>query len=155
MGGRVRVFSVLGAGSTVRLTVPLTLAIIDGMLIGCAGERFIVPTRSIVESIRGDARMLVTYAGRHEVVDIRGALYPLVRLHAALDLRARSATLGDGLILVVEGITRRFAVLVDEVVSRQQVVIKAMDSRLVDTRLYSGACILDSGDGRDAPGSAA
>jgi two-component system chemotaxis sensor kinase CheA len=170
MGGRVRVSSVTGAGSTVRLTVPLTLAIIDGMLIGCGGERFVVPTRSIVESIRAESRMLVTYAGRHEVVDIRGELYPLVRLHPVLDIPARSVRIEDGLILVVEGITRRFAILVDEVVSRQQVVIKAMDDRLVDTRFYSGACILADGhaglilnidallaqsDGREATGGAA
>jgi two-component system chemotaxis sensor kinase CheA len=170
MGGRVRVASVPGAGSTVRLTVPLTLAIIDGMLIGCADERFVVPTRSIVESIRAESRMLVTYAGRHEVVDIRGELYPLVRLHQVLDIPTRSARIEDGLLLVVEGITRRFAILVDEVVSRQQVVIKAMDDRLVDTRFYSGACILADGhaglilnidallaqsDGREATGGAA
>ena len=170
MGGRVRVDSTAGRGSTIRLTVPLTLAIIDGMLIGCEGERFVVPTRSIVESIRPDPRMLVTYAGRHEVVDVRGVLLPLVRLQRALDLGGPPRAPRDGLLLVVDGITRRFAILVDEVVSRQQVVIKAMDGRLVDTRCFSGACILADGraglilnidallahpEGREAAGGAA
>lgn len=170
MGGRVRVDSVAGQGSVIRLTVPLTLAIIDGMLIGCEGERFVVPTRSIVESIRPDPRMLVTYAGRHEVVDVRGVLLPLVRLQRALVLGGEMRDPRDGLLLIVDGITRRFAILVDEVVSRQQVVIKAMDGRLMDTRFFSGACILADGraglilnidallafpEGRDAAGGAA
>jgi two-component system chemotaxis sensor kinase CheA len=68
-----------------------------------------------------------------------------VRLHEALDVVPRATDLTDGLLLIVDGITRRFAILVDEVVSRQQVVIKAMDARLVDTRFYSGACILADG----------
>jgi two-component system chemotaxis sensor kinase CheA len=145
MGGRVRVDSTPGRGSMVRLTVPLTLAIIDGMLIGCGGERFIVPTLTIVESIRPEANMVVTFAGRHEVVDVRGALVPLLRLDRALDLQGAAQDPRDGLLLIVDGLTRRFAILVDEVISRQQVVIKAMDTLLVDTRFYSGACILADG----------
>ncbi len=145
MGGRVRVDSTPGRGSTVRLTVPLTLAIIDGMLIGCGGERFIVPTLTIVESIRPVTGMVVTFAGRHEVVDVRGALMPLLRLDRALDLQGAAQDPREGLLLIVDGLTRRFAILVDEVISRQQVVIKAMDSLLVDTRFYSGACILADG----------
>ena len=84
--GKIEIDSVPGAGTTFRIFLPLTLAIIDGMLIGCGDERFVVPTRSIVESIRAESRMLVTYAGRHEVVDVRGVLLPLVRLQRALDL---------------------------------------------------------------------
>jgi two-component system chemotaxis sensor kinase CheA len=145
MGGRVRVDSVAGKGATIRLTVPLTLAIIDGMLIGCAGERFIVPTRSIVESLRIDPKMILSYGGRQKVVDVRGTLLPLVRLDRTLDLRSVDSDIQDGLVLILDGITRRYALLVDEVVSRQQVVIKAMDSRLIDTRFYSGACILADG----------
>lgn len=145
MGGRVRVLSAPGQGSTVRLTLPLTLAIIDGMLIGCGAERFVVPTRSIVESVRPTEAMLVQYGGRAEAVNLRGTLLPLVRLDRVLGLQARATALHEGLCLVLEGISRRFALLVDEVVSRQQVVIKAMDARLVDLRLYSGACILADG----------
>ncbi len=145
MGGRVRVESRPGQGSTIRLTLPLTLAIIDGMLISCTGERFIVPTRSIVESLRPAAVRVVHYAGRHTMVDVRGTLLPLVRLDRSLGLRMVDTPVQDGLLLVVDGITRRFALLVDDVVSRQQVVIKAMDGRLIQTPFYSGACILADG----------
>jgi two-component system chemotaxis sensor kinase CheA len=145
MGGRVRVDSIAGQGSNIRLTVPLTLAIIDGMLIACAGERFVVPTRSIVESIRPDAKMLLGHAGRNRVVDVRGTLLPLVRLEKVLQLRKEESDIRDCLLLVVDGITRRFALLVDEVVSRQQVVIKGLDERLIETRFYNGACILADG----------
>jgi two-component system chemotaxis sensor kinase CheA len=76
---------------------------------------------------------------------VRGALVPLLRLDRALDLQGAAQDPRDGLLLIVDGLTRRFAILVDEVISRQQVVIKAMDALLVDTRFYSGACILADG----------
>ncbi|WP_160309044.1 chemotaxis protein CheA, partial [Anaeromyxobacter sp. PSR-1] len=145
MRGRVTVASRAGGGTTFRLVLPLTLAIIDGMLVSCGGETYILPSLSIVESLRPADDTIRRAAGRGEVIDVRGEILPLLRLHRLLGARERAAGTDDLRVVVVEGLGRKVGLVVDEVVTQQQVVIKPLGSGLGDTDFLSGAAILSDG----------
>ncbi|HUK66234.1 MAG TPA: chemotaxis protein CheA [Anaeromyxobacteraceae bacterium] len=143
--GRVVISSVPGAGTRFKLVLPLTLAIIDGMLVACGEERYIIPTLSIVESIKPDAKMLVSFAQKNEMINLRGEILPLLRLDRLFELTGAKSDPSDALVVVVEAMGRRIGLLVDEVVTQQQVVIKTLGEGLGRTRFLSGAAILSDG----------
>jgi len=145
MRGRVIVSSIPGQGTRFKMVLPLTLAIIDGMLVASGRERYIVPTLSIVESIRPERSMLLTLAGHSEMINLRGEVLPFFRLDRLFGLTGARGDPTQALVVVVEGAGRRFGVLVDEVVAQQQVVIKSMGSGLSATPFVSGAAILSDG----------
>jgi two-component system chemotaxis sensor kinase CheA len=143
--GRVGVTSRPGHGTTFRLTLPLTLAIIDGMLISCARERYIIPSLSIVESLRPTAQMVSRMPVKGELLSLRGEILPLLRLRDLLELDGEELALEDGRVVVVEGLGRKVALAVDDVVAQQQVVIKPLGSGVGDADVFSGAAILSDG----------
>jgi len=145
MRGRVVIASTPGQGTRFKMILPLTLAIIDGMLVAAGSERYIVPTLSIVESIQPDRTMLLTLAGQAEMINLRGEILPLVRLDRLLRVGGAKANPTEALVVVMEGVGRRFGVLVDEVVAQQQVVIKNMGAGMRETPFVSGAAILSDG----------
>jgi two-component system chemotaxis sensor kinase CheA len=145
MRGRIAISTVPGQGTTFKLVLPLTLAIIDGMLVACGEERYIVPTLSIVESIQPDASMLVSLARTNEMINLRGEILPLLRMDRLFNVRGAKAAATEALVVIVEGVGRRVGLLVDEVVAQQQVVIKTLGSGLRDTPFVSGAAILADG----------
>ncbi len=144
MRGRIRISSRLGEGTTFRLVLPLTLAIIDGTLISCGGETYIVPTLSIIESIRPTAKMIRSPCHSGELLQLRGKTYPLHRLAKLLDIDGAQERLGDSHAVLIEAASHSFALLVDSVVSQQQVVIKRLEQR-IRNRAFSGAAILSDG----------
>jgi two-component system chemotaxis sensor kinase CheA len=143
--GRVTIHSRPGHGTTFKLVLPLTLAIIDGMLVACGEERYIIPTLSIVESLRPDRQMLVTMAQVNEMVNLRGEILPLLRLDALFGVEGARTDPTQALVVVVEGVGRRVGLLVDEVVAQQQVVIKTLGEGLGDTPYVAGGAILSDG----------
>jgi len=145
MRGRVVISSTPGAGTSFKLVLPLTLAIIDGMLVACGAERYIIPTLSIVESIQPDRKMLVSLAQRNEMINLRGEILPLLRLDRLFGLEGAKSDPTEALVVVVEGSGRRIGLLVDEVVTQQQVVIKNLGEGMGRTRYVSGAAILSDG----------
>jgi two-component system, chemotaxis family, sensor kinase CheA len=145
MRGRVVITSTPGAGTTFKLVLPLTLAIIDGMLVACGAERYIIPTLSIVESIQPDRKMLVSLAQTNEMINLRGEILPLLRLDRLFELDGAKKDPTEALVVVVEGVGRRIGLLVDEVVTQQQVVIKSFGEGMGNTRFMSGAAILSDG----------
>jgi two-component system chemotaxis sensor kinase CheA len=145
MRGRVGITSAPGQGSTFRLILPLTLAIIDGMLVACGSEQFIIPTLSIVESLKPSPQMLVTLGKAAEFINLRGEILPLVRLGALFNIPDARADATDALVVVIETMERRICVLVDEVLTQQQVVIKSMGSAMHEARHFSGAAIMSDG----------
>ena len=145
MRGRVVISSTRGAGTRFKIILPLTLAIIDGMLVACGQERYIIPTLSIVESIQPDRKMLVSLAQSNEMINLRGEILPLLRLDRLFDLPGARTDPTEALVVVVEGVGRRIGLLVDEVVTQQQVVIKTLGEALPRTRFLSGAAILSDG----------
>ncbi len=145
MRGRIDVGSKPGQGTSVRLVLPLTLAIIDGMLIACGPERFIVPSLSIVESLRPTAGMLYSLGEREEFVDVRGELLPLFRLGKLFNVPGAVSDPTQALVVVVESGGRKIVLMADDVLAQQQVVIKPLGAGLPDSDHFSGAAILSDG----------
>jgi two-component system, chemotaxis family, sensor kinase CheA len=145
MRGRVTVSSRPGQGTTFRLILPLTLAIIEGMLVQCGKETYIVPSLSIVESLRPTDDMISVGAGRVEIVNVRGQVLPLLRLARLLGT-GEERPASEGRVVVVEGLgNKKVGVLVDDVITQQQVVIKPLGAGLDGIDYLSGAAILADG----------
>ncbi len=145
MRGRVMISTEKGKGTTFKLVLPLTLAIIDGMLVASGSERYIIPTLSIVESIQPRRDMLFALADRHEVINVRGEILPLLRLDQLFQIDDAKQDPTEGLVVVVETVGKKMGLVVDDVVAQQQVVIKSLGSGMSQTRLVSGAAILSDG----------
>jgi two-component system, chemotaxis family, sensor kinase CheA len=145
MRGRVSIASVPGSGTTFKLVLPLTLAIIDGMLVTCGDERYILPTLSIVESLQPTPEMLGTAVNGHEFVKLRDQVLPLFRLGRLLEVYGAERDTSDSLIVIVEGVGRKVGLLVGEVVAQQQVVIKSLGDEIGRSRFISGAAVLSDG----------
>ncbi len=143
--GRVMIDSVPGEGTTFTMVLPLTLAIIDGMLVACGGERFIIPTLSVIESVRPDRSMVFSVTGRGEIMNLRGETFPLFRLSRLLGIAGAAADPTGALVVVVESRGKKLGLLVDDVLNQQQVVIKSLGEGLPEVRYLSGAAIMSDG----------
>jgi len=144
--GKVEIKSVAGQGTTFTIVLPLTLAIIDGMLVGVGEDRYIIPTLSVRESFRPRPGMVSTVHERGEVVSVRGRLTPLLRLGQHLGTPYRAVDPTEGIIVVVESGNAARGILVDELLGKQEVVIKNLGETFRKQDLLAGAAIL--GDGR-------
>lgn len=145
MRGRVMVSSTPGQGSVFKLILPLTLAIIDGMIVSCGSERYIIPSLSIVESLQPRRDMISTLAGHQELLNVRGEMLPLFRLSSLFGIEGAQEDATQALAVVVESMGRKVGLLVDDVVTQQQVVIKPLGSGIGDTETFSGGAILSDG----------
>jgi len=146
--GSVEIHSTPGKGSVFSMRLPLTMAIIDGMVVRVGAQRYIVPTLNIVRSFRPQEKDLTTVLGKGEVAKVRDALLPIYRLRRVFDLKEGCDRLADGLLLVLENGKRRACIFVDEILGQQQVVIKTLGESQPQIRGVSGGAIL--GDGRVA-----
>jgi two-component system chemotaxis sensor kinase CheA len=126
--------------------LPLTLAIIDGMLVRIDKDKFIIPTLSIIESIRPEKKDIYTVEGSGEIVNVRGKILPLVRLNRIFRLKSEKQEPWEGLVVVVESEGRRCCLFVDDLIGQQQVVIKSLGEKLRNVKGIAGGAIL--GDGR-------
>ncbi|MEI8041446.1 MAG: chemotaxis protein CheA [Verrucomicrobiota bacterium] len=144
--GKIEVRSTPGKGSTFSIHLPLTLAIIDGLIFSVGTERFIVPTLCVRESFRPTAAMLSTVHGRGEMVSVRGQLSPLVRLYEQFGLQPDSTDPMQSIIIMVETNRHHRCLLVDRLIGKQEVVIKGLGNTFKQSRGLAGAAIL--GDGR-------
>ncbi|HWD18792.1 MAG TPA: chemotaxis protein CheA [Verrucomicrobiae bacterium] len=145
--GQVDVSSAPGKGSLFKLIVPLTLAIIDGLIVKLGAERFIIPTLSVRESFRPQKGMVSTVQGRGEIVNVRGRLIPLLRLSQLFSVEGAAADPTEGVIVVVTTGSAVKCLLVDSLAHRQEVVIKSVGDLVRRTNpAVAGAAIL--GDGR-------
>jgi two-component system chemotaxis sensor kinase CheA len=143
--GSVVIDSKAGQGSVFKMRLPLTLAIIDGMVIRIGGQRFIIPIVTITESFRPQAKEIVTVRGQTELVQLRGGLLPIYRLHRIFDIPEATQRLEDGILVVAEGKGRRIALMVDELLGQQQVVIKRLGNMFDAMKAVSGGAILGDG----------
>lgn len=144
--GRVEIKSVEGEGTTFYLKLPLTLAIVDGLVVGVGRERYILPIHSVNEMFRPMENQVSTVQGSGEMVMIRNRLLPLIRLHRALGVRPKSEEVMQTLLIVAETEGRRFVLMVDEFIGKQEVVIKSLGASIRNTPGIAGGAIL--GDGR-------
>ncbi|MEO5812625.1 MAG: chemotaxis protein CheA [Rhodanobacter sp.] len=145
LGGSVRVRSAAGKGSTFTITLPLTLAIIEGLVTAVGSERYILPLISVVESMRLRADAVRRIAGGGEVFSFRGAYLPMLRLHKVFSCADAVTAVAGGIVVVVEDGMRRVGLLVDALVGQQQAVIKSLEAHYQRVRGISGATILSDG----------
>lgn len=145
LGGKVVLMSVPGKGSTFQIKLPLTMAIVDGMLVKVGSERYIIPTIAISESIKPKPDQLSTVVERGEVMNVRGELIPLVRLHQLFGIDENHREVTDGLVIIVGTEKEHRGLMVDDLLGQQQVVIKNLDKRFQGMRGFSGSSILGDG----------
>jgi two-component system chemotaxis sensor kinase CheA len=126
--------------------LPLTLAIIDGLLVSVGQERYILPTLSVLESFRPAPEMLSSVQGRGEMVTVRGQIRPLLRLHDYFGVPPETTDPTKAIVVVVESEGQRRCLLVDRLLGKQEVVIKGLGETFQTARGLTGATIL--GDGR-------
>ena len=144
--GRIEIQSKPGCGTTFFLKLPLTLAIIEGLVVLVGSHRYIVPIFAVREMFRPTPEMLSTVGGKNEMVTVRGRLLPIVRLHRRFRVEPRSENLCEGLLVVVETPERQFCLQVDDLAGKQEVVIKSLGDDLKNVQGVAGGAIL--GDGR-------
>jgi two-component system, chemotaxis family, sensor kinase CheA len=146
LGGKIELRSELGKGSKTIITLPLTLAIVDGQSVSVGGETYIVPLVSIVESMQLDAQNVSRLPGRGEVFSFRGFYLPIVRLYEVFGVEPRTKVLSEGLLVVAEGEGhQRIGLFVDDLLGQQQVVIKSLEANYGHVEGVSGATILGDG----------
>ncbi len=146
--GSVSIETTMGKGTTFRIKLPLTLAIIDALVVRIADDRFVVPIAHVHESIRPSLKDIHPIAGIGEVFSLRGEQLPLMRLPELLGRHAPRSTASEGIALIVRAGVSPFAVWVDDILGQQQVVIKQLGSEHSGKKGFAGSTIL--GDGRPA-----
>lgn len=146
MRGTVEIQSEVDRGTTFTISLPLTLAIIEGLLVGVGDQRYIVPTLSVRESFRPLPGMVSTVQGRGEMVSVRGRLTPMLRLGRHLNTPSRAVDPTQGIVVVVESGQESRCLFVDELIGKQEVVIKSLGDMFRSQTEFAGAAIL--GDGR-------
>lgn len=144
--GSIDIQSVQGKGTTFSLKLPLTLAIIDGLVVSVGAERFIVPIYSVREMLRPTPEMISRVEGRAEVVLVRDNLLPVIRLHERFGIPPRSTDPSECVMVVAEHDGRHFCLMVDELIGKQEVVIKSLGPVFQSVSGIAGGAIL--GDGR-------
>ncbi|MDB6085284.1 MAG: chemotaxis protein CheA, partial [Gammaproteobacteria bacterium] len=155
LGGHVQIFSVQGKGSTIRIRLPLTLAILEGQVLRVGKEIYVASLVSIIETVQSTRENLSCIAGRTELFKHRADYLPIIRLHDLFCIEPDSRDIADGLLVVLEADGRRVAMLVDELLAQQQVVIKSLETNFKQVPGLAGATI--HGDGTvalilDVPG---
>ena len=144
--GRIDIESAPGHGTTFRMKLPLTLAIIDGLVVGVGAQRYIVPIFAVREMLKPTEDQISTVQGRQEMAMVRGALLPIVRLYRKFSVSPRFSQPWESLLIVSESAGKQFCLMVDELIGKQEVVIKGLGETFRNTPGVAGGAIL--GDGR-------
>ncbi|WP_322048763.1 chemotaxis protein CheA [Paraburkholderia sp. J67] len=145
MGGHVEITSHAGKGTTTRIVLPLTLAILDGMSVKVGNEIFILPLNFVMESLQPRHEDIYTVTNGDRVVRVRGEYLPLVALHNVFNVEGARTDPTQGIVTIMETEGRRFAMLIDELVGQQQVVVKNLETNYRKVHGISAATILGDG----------
>ena len=145
MGGSVDIRSARGFGTTISISLPLTLAILDGMSVRVGEEIYILPLGYVVESLQPAREDVREIAGQGRVVRVRGEYLPLIALHELFGIDPHCADPSEGILVILESDGARAALLLDELVGQQQVVVKNLESNYRKVAGISGATILGDG----------
>ncbi|WP_170317974.1 chemotaxis protein CheA [Pantoea stewartii] len=145
MGGHVEIASKQGKGTTIRILLPLTLAILDGMSVRVANEVFILPLNAVMESLQPRAEELKPLAGGECVLEVRGEYLPLVELWNVFDVKEAKTEATQGIVVILQSAGKRYALLVDQLIGQHQVVVKNLESNYRKVPGISAATILGDG----------
>jgi two-component system chemotaxis sensor kinase CheA len=145
MGGHVEIASKQDKGTTIRILLPLTLAILDGMSVRVADEVFILPLNAVMESLQPRAEELKPLAGGERVLEVRGEYLPLVELWNVFDVQGAKTEATQGIVVILQSAGKRYALLVDQLIGQHQVVVKNLESNYRKVPGISAATILGDG----------
>ncbi|MBW7983394.1 chemotaxis protein CheA [Enterobacillus tribolii] len=145
MGGHVEIRSAVGKGTCVRIALPLTLAILDGMSVRVGEDVFILPLNAVMESLQPQADDLYLLAGDERVLQVRGEYLPLVELYRVFDVAGARTDATGGIVVIVQNGGRRYALLVDQLMGQHQVVVKNLETNYRKVPGISAATILGDG----------
>jgi two-component system chemotaxis sensor kinase CheA len=148
LGGRIGITSKHGQGSTFRLTLPLTLAILDGMIVSVGEQTYVIPLTHIVESLRPDPKDLRSMGPGASVLDVRGSYLPIQQVGRMLRVPGARTEPTEAVLVVVESDAGRAILMVDDIQDQRQVVVKSLETNFSVVDGLAGATIL--GDGRVA-----
>jgi two-component system chemotaxis sensor kinase CheA len=145
MGGHVEIKSQANVGTTIRIMLPLTLAILDGMSVKVCNEVFILPLNAVMESLQPKEDDLHPLAGGERVLEVRGEYLPLVELWKVFDVAGAKTEATQGIVVILQSAGRRYALLVDQLIGQHQVVVKNLESNYRKVPGISAATILGDG----------
>jgi two-component system chemotaxis sensor kinase CheA len=146
LGGRISLKSVRGRGMTITLALPLTLAVMDGMVIKVGRQTYVMPLSAIVECLRPQANEVSNLIGTHGMLQLRGEFVPIVMLGDLLDINSPAAASGERVVIITDaGEGTRFGLVVDELLGHQQVVIKSIEESYGAVPGIAAATILGNG----------
>ncbi len=145
LGGTVSIRTAAGKGTTFTLKLPLTLAIVEGMTVRVGQESYIIPLVSILESVKPTPDAIQTVLGKGDVVNVRGAHLPIIRLAETFSIEAEDDDSAGAILVIIETESGRVAVMVDELLGQQQVVIKSLERNFRKVEGIAGATILGDG----------
>jgi two-component system chemotaxis sensor kinase CheA len=145
IGGSVECESVKGEGTTIKIKIPLTLAIIPALIVRCGGDRYAIPQVSVTELVRMDGAKSIEHVHGAPVHRLRGELLPLVYLGAQLQVEVESNGSAEVDVVVLQTGERRFGLVVDEVCDTEEIVVKALGKHLKGTACFAGATIMGDG----------
>ncbi len=143
--GKIDIRSAPGVGTGFTIQLPLTMAIIDGLIIKVSGQRYILPAISVRESFHPKSCHITSLPGRGEVVQMRKELIPLLRLHDHFQFQTASTYTGAGIMVVIEADGQKRCLLADELLGKQEVVIKHLGDVFKTDPMISGGAILGDG----------
>jgi two-component system chemotaxis sensor kinase CheA len=145
MGGSVDIRSARGFGTTIKISLPLTLAILDGMSVNVGEEIYILPLSFVIESLQPAAEDIKEVTGQGRVVKVRDEYLPLIPLYQVFDIESRCTDPSQGILVILQSDGKKAALLVDGLVGQQQVVVKNLESNYRKVAGISGATILGDG----------
>ncbi len=144
--GKIEIETAVGSGSTFRVKLPLTMAIIDGLVVRVGADRFILPSTSVKMALRPAREALITVHGTGEALDLRGKILPLHRLHRTFSIPNAVEIPWEGIVVIVETSGKPKALLVNELLTKQEVVIKNLGGFLQELKGVAGGAILGDGN---------
>lgn len=145
MGGHVEIHSEQDKGTTIRIILPLTLAILDGMSVRVGDEIYVLPLGTVMESLKPSEKDLYRMAGDEQMLLVRGEYLPLVELHQVFDIDSEAKQASDGIAVILESAGCRYALLVDQLIGQHQVVVKNLELNYRKVPGISAATILGDG----------
>ncbi|HTN76037.1 MAG TPA: chemotaxis protein CheW, partial [Pirellulaceae bacterium] len=145
LNGTITIHSRAGHGTRFRISLPLTMAILDGLSVSVGTQVFVVPLLSVIESLRPRPQEIKTVVQRGELVMVRGETLPLIRLHQSFGIDDAITEPSSGLVVILEHQNRKFGLLVDALLGQMQVVMKSIEANFRKVDGVSGATILGDG----------